>query len=276
MSAYQQLFKRYEKKYTLTDRQYELLKEVMAEHMTLDHYGKHLIQNIYYDSMQFELIRQSIEKPLYKEKLRLRCYGEASENSPVYLEIKKKYKGVVYKRRIQLPYKIALSYLNGHLTLLDTRPYLDKTQYNESLQVLHEIDWMIKRHGLQPKVYISYEREAYKSNLDPDFRITFDSNLSFRQTALALKPTTGSLELNQRITKEALWLMEVKAIHNMPLWFVQVLSELNIYPSSFSKYGECYKTHLAPVFIHNLAVSRPPLLRTFEQPSIITGGHSYA
>lgn len=276
MSAYQQLFKRYEKKYTLTKAQYDHLIMAMADHMTIDGYGKHLIQNIYFDSQQFDLIRQSIEKPLYKEKLRLRCYGELKDHTPVYLEIKKKYKGIVYKRRIQVPYGPALAYLNGSIDFQSVIPYLDTETLSESIQVLKEIDWMIKRHQLEAQVYISYEREAYKCVEDADFRITFDSQLSFRKKTLAFSSDRRILSENQAITETPVWLMEVKTSGNMPLWFVQLLSQLDIYPASFSKYGECYKHHLSPVFINQLAVSRPMLLRNFEQTSLVKGGHIYA
>lgn len=276
MGGYQQEFKRYEKKYSLTEKQYQLLKNAMLQHMTMDTYGKHLIQNIYYDSPQYDLIRQSIEKPLYKEKLRLRSYGEADSTSAVYLEIKKKYKGVVYKRRIQLPHHVAVAYTTGEINEAQVKPYLDAHCLAESLQVLNEIDWMLKRHQLKPAVYIAYAREAFKSLSDEEFRITFDSELQYRTEALTLSNRALKSFLNEPLTAEPLYLMEVKASGTMPMWFVHLLSELQIYPASFSKYGHCYKTHLALLFIHSLSATRPAPLRSFEQPSLTTGGHLYA
>lgn len=276
MNAYQQLFKRYEKKYRLTQSQYTFIKEAMMPYMMADAYGKHLIQNIYYDSPQYDLIRQSIEKPLYKEKLRLRCYGEADATTVTYLEIKKKFKGIVYKRRIQLPHLIASAYACGQLSQDQVKPYLDQSRLDESLQVLCEIDWMIKRHQLKPTVYIGYEREAYQSRSAEDFRITFDSELTFRTSSLTLENDRICLQHNENLTEEPLYLMEVKTPGNMPLWFTALLSAAQIFPASFSKYGHCYKAHLAPQFIKSLSASRPIPLKSFEQPSLITGGHLYA
>ena len=108
--AYQTVFKRYELKYLLTERQKKCVMEAMEPCMTPDAYGRTTIRNIYFDTADYRLARRSIEKPVYKEKLRIRSYEKASGASPVFVELKKKYKGVVYKRRISMPEREAMEW----------------------------------------------------------------------------------------------------------------------------------------------------------------------
>lgn len=235
MSSYQEVFKRYEKKYLLSKKQYEALREALSHYMSEDDYGKHSINNIYYDTDNYELIRASIDKPVYKEKLRVRSYGIPTKESEVFVEIKKKYKGVVYKRRAQLPLKEAVSFIenkNPEGILSDVKP--------GSAQILHEIEWFLKRYDLKPRVFIGYDRLALFGKEDTNLRITFDSDIRYRETALDLSlGTHGEALLNPDER-----LMEIKLPGVMPLWLSQILTQLNIYPSSFSKYGNCYKEHL--------------------------------
>ncbi|MFT3950919.1 MAG: VTC domain-containing protein [Oscillospiraceae bacterium] len=111
--AYGNTFMRTEKKFILTAKQAEQLRTRLADYITADQYGEHTICNIYLDTDDFLVIRRSIEKPVFKEKLRLRSYGVPTRESPVFLEIKKKYKGVVYKRRVSLPYSEAYGFVTG-------------------------------------------------------------------------------------------------------------------------------------------------------------------
>lgn len=235
MSNYQEVFKRYEKKYLLTKEQYEALRDALSHYMHEDDYGKHSINNIYYDTENYELIRASIDKPVYKEKLRIRSYGAANEQSEVFVEIKKKYKGVVYKRRAQLPLNEAVSFIeskNPETILSDVKP--------ASAQILHEIEWFLKRYSLKPSVFIGYDRLALYGKDDSNLRITFDTNLRYRETDLDLSlGSHGKALLNPDEC-----LMEIKIPGVMPLWLSQTLTHLNIYPCSFSKYGNCYKEHL--------------------------------
>ena len=112
MSEYQGTFKRYEKKYLVTQQQYNALAKVFAARMVPDRFAESTISNIYYDTPDFRLIRRSLEKPAYKEKLRLRSYGVPNEETQVFPEIKKKARGIVYKRRVSMPYGDALRYLS--------------------------------------------------------------------------------------------------------------------------------------------------------------------
>ncbi len=223
------VFKRYEMKYILSPEQYEALRRVLDLHMEVDRYGRTLIQNIYYDTPDFRLIRASIEKPLYKEKLRVRCYGECDDGHNVFVEIKKKFKGVVYKRRVNMEYAQALSYLSG-----GDPPC--------PCQITNEIDWFFKAYpGIGPAMYISYERVAMASREDPNLRVTFDQNITYRMTELDI--CRGSY--GDKLIGDDCWLMEIKIPGAMPIWLVRALTELGIRPVSYSKYGNAYRSLLA-------------------------------
>lgn len=218
------VFKRYEIKYLISKKQQGKIKEAMAVYMKEDKYGRSTICNLYFDTPDFLLIRRSMEKPVYKEKLRLRSYGIADENSATFAEIKKKFNSVVYKRRIELPQKKAMEYLCGKCKV-------------ENSQISQEINYFLKFYkNLSPKVFISYEREAFYAKDDYDFRLTFDENILWRDYDLSLcKGIYGN-----RILKKDMVLMEVKTKGAIPLWLTSILNENHIYKTSFSKYGNAY------------------------------------
>ena len=221
------IFERTEKKYLLSKEQYELLLEKSKEYIKSDKYGVTSICNLYFDTEDSELIRTSIEKPLYKEKLRLRSYGTpTSEDSKVFLEIKKKYDGVVYKRRVSMSLKESEEYLNKGI-----KPEC------ENGQIIREIDYIIEHYNLKPKLFLAYDRIAYNGIEDVALRITFDTNIRSRENDLSLM--AGSYGDN--LIDDNTYLMEIKANGGMPLWLVDLLSTLEIYPLSFSKYGNIYK-----------------------------------
>ena len=188
------IFKRTEIKYIISKEQQEKLLNVMNEYMDMDEFGENIINSIYFDTPTSSLIRKSMQKPTYKEKLRVRSYGVATHDTKVYIELKKKFKSVVYKRRVALKEKEAMDYLEKGI--------LPKKQN----QILKEIDYFCKvNEGIMSKMYISCEREAYFSKLDKNFRITFDKNIIYRQDNLSLceKP------YGNKILKEDMILMEV-------------------------------------------------------------------
>lgn len=223
--AHQMIFKRYELKYMLTKAQTEQIKRYMAAYMQGDAYGRSTICNIYYDTPVFLLIRRSIEKPVYKEKLRLRSYGVATPDSITFVELKKKYEDVVYKRRVAMPEHEAMAYLAGQSHPADT-------------QIVREIDYARQLYcPLQPTVFVSYEREAFYAKDDPDFRVTFDERILWRDTDLSLCAGVGGAP----ILHEGQTLMEIKTGAAIPLWMVKLLSDQHIYKTSFSKYGTAYQ-----------------------------------
>lgn len=224
----QENFKRYEKKYMLTKRQYHSLMLKLAGKMELDQYGKHTISNLYFDTEDFRLIRNSIEKPAYKEKLRLRAYGNVNGESAVFLELKKKFDKIVYKRRISMKLEEARRYL------------LDGIYPQKDSQILREIDFTLKKYDLKPAACVFYDRMAFYGKEDEMLRVTFDRNIRCRSTALDLERGTYGVD----ILEQGCVLMEVKMPNAMPLWMGSCFSELGIYPLSYSKYGTYYKKYL--------------------------------
>ncbi len=225
---YQNVFKRYEIKYMLDEKQYAAILSAMQDKTTDDDFFKSTIRNIYFDTPDYYLIRRSLEKPVYKEKLRIRSYKTAKATSKVFVELKKKYKSVVYKRRVALPDETAeKSLLLGHFT--------------EHNQITNEIEYFIQHYtGIRPAVYISYEREAYKATDGSGIRITFDRNILYRTDNLTLV----SEPYGTPILEDGKVLMELKTSGGLPLWLVKVLSREHIYKTSFSKYGTVYERAL--------------------------------
>ncbi len=229
--AVQTVFKRYELKYLLTQQQKQRVLTAMAVHMEPDQYGRTIIRNIYFDTDNYRLIRRSIDKPAYKEKLRIRSYKRASADSPVFVELKKKYDSIVYKRRISLPEKEAMEWV------------LRKNHCHKNSQISKEVDYFLQFYGsLRPVVFLSYEREAYFAKDGSDFRVTFDECILCRQEDISLESTVYGTP----ILPEGKVLMEIKCDRGIPLWMTRVLSRERIYKTSFSKYGTAYQTIISP------------------------------
>lgn len=230
--AFTEIFERQEYKYIMTKKQKEQMLKYMSKHnMAIDSYGRTTIRNIYFDTDNYRLIRRSIESPVYKEKLRVRSYRLANDDSTVFVELKKKYDHIVYKRRIPLSEKQAQDWLSGKIN----RP--------ADTQIAREIDYFLKFYNnLKPSLFLSYEREAYFHKNDGDLRITFDENILSRQTDMSLKVDAyGDYILPPELT-----LMEIKCTGAMPKWLTQALSNTELYKTSFSKYGNAYINSIYP------------------------------
>lgn len=223
--AYQSVFKRYELKYLLTREQKQRLLEDMAPYMAPDSYGRTTVRNLYFDTESYRLIRHSIERPVYKEKLRLRSYRQLTGQESVFVELKKKYKTVVYKRRLAMPQEQAFAFLAGGPCPVEG-------------QIANELAYFRDYYGdLKPKVFLSYHREAYYGVAGGEFRITFDDDILCRRELLSLAlPVWGT-----PILSEDMVLMELKSPGGIPLWLTQVLTRERIYKTSFSKYGTAYQ-----------------------------------
>lgn len=229
--SYQTVFKRYELKYLLTKEQKETIINALVPHMVLDEYGRTTIRNIYFDTDSYRLIRHSIEKPAYKEKLRIRSYQQAASDSTVFVELKKKYKHIVYKRRISLPEKQAMDWI------------CRRQPCTVSTQISREIDYFLDYYDtLHPTVFLSYEREAFYCKEQSDFRITFDDSILCHQQDLSLECEAYGTPL----LPSDMVLMEVKCSGGIPLWLTHVLTGEHIYKTSFSKYGAAYQTMIYP------------------------------
>lgn len=220
-----EIFKRYEKKYILTNAQREMLLNKIGEHLVPDEYGPSTICNIYFDTNDHDLIRESMDKPFYKEKVRMRSYNTPGKDSNVFLEIKKKYDGVVYKRRITSSLHNIEDYVNNGINF----------DCNE--QIKKEIDYCFKYYDLKPALFLAYDRVAFYDRDNKDFRVTFDTNIVSRDYDLKLE----SGVYGERFLKDDHYVMEVKCISGYPMWFVNILNELKIYPHSYSKYGTIYQ-----------------------------------
>lgn len=223
---FQNIFERYELKYVITQGQKARIIQAMESHMTEDSYGRSTICNIYFDLPNYLLIRRSHAKPVYKEKLRVRSYGIVTSSDPVFIELKKKYKSIVYKRRIDMPEQDAMSYL------------LQGVSAAPPCQIHREIDYFRDFYGeIRPSVFLSYDREAFFAKEDGNFRITFDEHMLWRDSDLSLtKGIYGTALLDAGHC-----LMEVKTAGAIPLWLVSILTEEEIYKTSFSKYGAAFQ-----------------------------------
>ena len=222
----QEIFQRIEEKYILTKAQKEKLFELVKDHLKDDEYGPSTVCNIYYDTKSKDLVRTSLDKPFYKEKIRLRSYNVPNEDSKLFLELKKKYKGVVGKRRIAISKAQFEEYLSkGTITNVENK------------QIFEEIDYEYKKYGLKPKVMVAYDRVAYYIKENHDIRITFDFNLRSRTTDVDLFMGDAGKKYFENDTV----ILEIKSCEAIPIWFAKILNELEIYPTSFSKYGEIYK-----------------------------------
>lgn len=221
------IFQRREIKFLVDARQRAILEQAFRGHMAPDPHGESTICNIYYDTPDYRLVRASMEKPIYKEKLRMRSYGRVSSGDTVFLELKKKYRGVVYKRRIELSEAEAMAYMAGSAPL----PF--------DSQIGREIDYFRSFYArIRPAVYLCYDRSPWFSTEDPNLRATFDKRIRFREEDMRLTAAPGG----QHLLLPHQSLFEVKTAEAIPLWLVEALEAGEVRQASFSKYGEAYTT----------------------------------
>ena len=224
------LFQRYEKKYLLTEAQYRQVLDAIGEKMVPDAHARYSIKNIYFDTEDYDLIRTSVDGADYKEKLRLRAYGtwDRNTNNRVFLEIKKKYDGIVYKRRIGMSF-------------IDAMFYVFSGERPEGLTELEtsEFDFFLKRHHIVNRTFLTYDREAYAAADGGELRITFDTNIRYQTADFSFDEKQASEQVPVMGV-----LMEIKNPMSMPLWVAQMLSKYQIRPYSFSKYGAVYRNNI--------------------------------
>ena len=239
METYQAVFKRKEVKYLLTEAQLAALRPALETHMEPDAFAHSSISNLYYDTPDFRMLRRSQEKPVYREKLRLRSYGVPDEETQVFPEIKKKAEGIVYKRRVSMSYGDAIRYLSRR------RP-------GEDGQIFQELNWMLISYGsLAPRIFLSYERDSWKGREDPSLRLTLDREILWRTEALDLRRGAWG----EPLLEPDQVLMEVKISNAAPLWLAEALSENGIFPVSFSKCGRAFET-LCKNYINEMEIKR--------------------
>lgn len=270
--GYQAVFKRYEIKYMITAEQKEKILRAMAPYMEPDKFGRSTIRNIYYDTDDYILARHSIAKPDFKEKLRVRSYSKADAGSTVFVELKRKFDHVVYKRRIGLPEADAMKWMAGAVT-----DRIRTETESESPQVASEIGYFLSTYdGLRPALFLSYDREAYRMKAGAgaadggaDFRVTFDENILCRDTDMSLE----SEVYGDRILEEGKVLMELKCSGGIPMWMTEVLSAEQIYKTSFSKYGMAYQNILFPSVAEESAAKVAERVARQERAAAYGGKH---
>lgn len=247
-----EIFSRYEVKYMLNTTKKDIIIDALREYMNEDKYnigGKvYTICNIYYDTADNYLIQQSVSKPKYKEKLRLRGYGVPKPGDLVFLEIKKKFKGVVNKRRTRLEIEEAKRYIETGV-MPEPKPYINQ-------QVMKEIDYFTHIYNLKPQLYLAYDRLAFFDKNDSEFRVSFDTNIRTRRYDLTL----DAGDYGEQMLDDDVWLMEVKINKNLPLWFTHLLNENEIFHRSFSKYGTEYARMVGKGRIDNASELRSSIL----------------
>ena len=223
------VMKRYEMKYILSREQLFFLQSSLIGHMEVDQYGKTSIASIYYDTSDYRLIRTSIERPAYKEKIRLRSYGIAKDDDRVYLELKRKVEGVVYKRRVGTSEEDAFLFLNNKKNTIGENQIAKELVYFRNFY-----------ERLEPKIMIAYDRTSY-AEIDGDIRLTIDENPRYRTYDLNLHTSMDG----QLLLPAGSAILEIKVQQEMPLWLVSILSKGKIYKTNFSKVGEAYKRILS-------------------------------
>lgn len=221
------VFKRTEKKYLVTAAQFERLCKAFQGKAKPDEYGAYTICNVYFDTDTNELIRHSIEKPVFKEKLRARSYGTPTAENRVFLEMKRKFKGEVYKRRVSMRYADLQAYLRTGT----------HAQTEKNRQIFAEIDYFFRFYHPEPKLYLAYDRVAFCGIEDETLRITFDRDIRYRETDLTL----AAGDSGEKLLPDGIYVMEIKANGAMPIWLCDILDREGLFPTSFSKYGNIYK-----------------------------------
>ena len=295
MAAYSSVFKRVEKKYRIGAAERAAVEAAAGGPMAGDAYGRTRITSLYLDTPERSMIARSVEKPLYREKLRLRAYGDAAGVAlmgafgagpivrepgglplsdgevetrvaaglqvpgaaaalPVFFGIKKKFKGIVYKRRLALTLPAALAFVSGlpYEQACARWPLPDAGLAAVALapatrQIARELEAAMDRWlPLVPSMGIACDRVAwaYRPEMfqeregdelfDSELRITFDDCLEYLDCHRFRSPWRPIIESSESV-------MEIKSAGPYPPWLVEVLSAERIYPASFTKYGNAYQ-----------------------------------
>lgn len=227
-------FERFERKFVITQEQLDKLFPLLEERLIRDKFSLgdgYSIYNLYLDNKVNTSIRNSLRKPYFKEKIRLRSYT-LDNNNKIFFEIKRKVGKIVTKRRIKV-------YMNEALDLIE-RGILPSGLSEHDLQVAKEIKHIVSTNNMEPKVFLSYDRIAYYDPKDSNFRLTIDKNIKYRYDNVSFTGDSSGIDVLSPNT----YVLEVKFLHGLPLWIVSIFSDLQIYQSSYSKYGHAYENHL--------------------------------
>jgi hypothetical protein len=223
-------FQRYEQKYVLNSSQYYALLDVLDGFACRDEYGLSTIYSIYYDTGDYQLTRKLLNNPVYKEKLRLRSYGVPYHDDTVYVELKKKFKGITYKQRVPVPFT-------------NVEECVGYTLNHSGNYISNEINWFLRYYQPEPKFMVWYDRLAFRGIENTLLRITFDTNLYWRDSGIDFSNNYGGFPL---LDKDE-YLMEVKVANSIPLYLSNHFARLKIFPVSFSKYRKTYESFKAAI-----------------------------
>ena len=239
---------RTEEKYLITKSDKSRLLKSIKQHLAKDEFFQEEVLSLYFDTKNYDLVIKSIDKPNFREKIRVRAYNAPAKDSKVFFEVKSKYavgkKKLGNKRRLVIPLDDFYKYLNDEKPLEEITAATSPDDLKQ-LQIARELDYLMHHYALEPKVLIASSRVAYVGKDDPKFRLTFDENLRFRTTDLKLEHNSKwkkYFELTTLDDPQKNVIMEVKTMNAMPPWFVAKLSAQRIYPATFSKYGKIYQT----------------------------------
>ncbi|MBR3311836.1 MAG: polyphosphate polymerase domain-containing protein [Solobacterium sp.] len=223
----EQFFQRTEDKYVINEDQAEMFLEACDAYIKKDLYYSYTVHSLYYDSPGNDLMIRGLEKPMYKTKIRLRSYGDPAENSAVYIETKKKFGDIVYKRRLGMSAEEATDYLEYGI------PHHLKNNTAD------EIEYLLNLYNPEAKALILYDRTCYAAVSEKDVRITFDRNIRYRTQSPDLYEKG-----NEKLLSPGTIVMEIKVSDRYPMWLCRVLTAMRLYRSSFSKYGTIYKNEI--------------------------------
>ncbi len=234
-----EVFNRYELKFILDKSMAQEMIQALKGHVMLDQYGDgegfYRIINLYYDTEDHLFFHETVNRQEFRQKLRLRAYNKVSIDTPVFLEIKKKYDGVVYKRRTMLTLQDAYAFL------AKGQEQQDYSVYDASnVQILGEVAFLKRFYSLAPKVVVSYDRQAFLGIKENDLRITFDSNLRKRESDLKLE----SGPWGELFMDASSYILEIKVNGRIPLWLAQILSGFQCWRQGYSKYTSSYNAEL--------------------------------
>lgn len=228
-------FKRKERKYALSFLEYQQLMKKVSGNIELDKYGLHRITSLYFDTEDFKFMQDTFWRPSYQEKFRIRAYGE-NDRTEAFLEIKRKFEGITDKRRIKIP----MNNLRKYIDYIDTEEiYFENV---EDKHIYSEIQWMFRRLSISPKALITYDRKAFSSLNDSEFRVTFDFDICYSLDSLNIFDDISGYK--EHIAPELDILMEVKTMGDLPYWLSNTLNELNINEIKFSKYKQVYQRYI--------------------------------
>lgn len=259
--AISEIFERQEKKYLLGRTQLRHIKSAFEGHLEVDEYGRTGIYSLYLDTPTYDLANHSLEKPSFKEKLRVRCYGDPEPDSTVFVEIKRKFRGTVFKRRIMMSLSAASAWLSGvgYLDAVSLFPLADDELASRAYsglnrQIAEEVEYMLGFYeDLAPRMLIVSERTAWRGVEDGTLRATFDERVTWRSATSLLDGDAGAVDL----LEPGECLMELKCLDAYPRWLVDALEDSRIYPRSFSKYGSAYldfeESHIASLLDEGMA-----------------------